>query len=61
MFEAKCLIAEKKFEILEKSSNSSRMQTLGYVLRLILGIIAALFSLLWFLHVLLYQLIHIFG
>lgn len=56
-FEARCLIAEKEFMILEKVSNISKVEPWLYWLKLFAGCILVVLSFVWFLHIFLWVLI----
>jgi LMBR1 domain-containing protein 1 len=55
-FEARTLITEREFTIWFKSRDASKWLPVIYISKLILGIILAIFTLLWLLHIFLYQL-----
>lgn len=52
---------EKDFELLEKVKHIRKVEPLLYCLKLVLGIFFAIVSVLWFFHILLYNLIVIDG
>lgn len=60
-YEARCLIAEKEFIMLEKISNLSKVEPFLYWLKLAFGIILALLSLVWIIHIFLWVIIKVNG
>lgn len=56
-FEARCMIAEREFILLEKISNMSKVEPFLYWLKLFAGIILILLSLTWIVHIFLWLLV----
>lgn len=56
-FEAKCLIAEKEFVLLEKITELKKVEPWIYWLKLFAGCILIILSFVWFVHILLWVLI----
>ena len=52
---------EKDYELLQKHNNIKKIEPLVYVLKLTLGILFAIISFLWILHIILFNLIVING
>lgn len=57
--EARCLIAEREFGFLEKISNISKVEPFLYWGKLFLGIIVAILSVVWILHIFLWVIIQV--
>ena len=60
-FETEVFSMESDFELLEKHRNIKKVEPLVYCLKLIFGIFLAIISVLWFFHILLYNIIVING
>jgi LMBR1 domain-containing protein 1 len=56
-FETQCLIAEKEFVMLEKVSDIKKTEPILYYLKLIAGIVLAIMSFMWILHIFLWVLV----
>ena len=60
-YEARCLIAEREFVTLEKISNLSKVEPFLYWFKLLAGIVLAILSFFWIIHILLWVLIEVNG
>ncbi len=61
MFEAKCMIAEREFIILEQSAKISKNEPLKYYLNFLIGLFFFVVSVLWIVHIYLFIIVRVFG